>query len=150
MRDYIAAFVSLAIATNEIAELVGGPVDGIPAGPRVFGNKIPRRVIEAADTKHPPKMLVIRQGGGGAKSEILPICDRTVIALCYGETDEEAGAVLRAVDQRFIVLAREIHADVLIHHINPTGGPIPSVEPDLVWPAVAQSYTTKVDILEVA
>ena len=54
-----------------------------------------------------------------------------------------------AVDQRFTLLERETHDEVLIHHINPTGGPIPSVEPDLVWPVIAQSYTVKADILEV-
>lgn len=141
MRDLMAALRTVVLNTTEITELVGD---------RVFVNKIPRDTIEAADTHHPPKMLVLRQGGGGAKADILPLVDYTVISLCYGETDQEADKILRAVAQRFTLLLREIHDDVLIHHINPTGGPIPSVEPDLVWPAVAQSYTIKADTLEVA
>ena len=51
-----------------------------------------------------------------------------------------------------MLLDRELHSDgegdVLIHTINPTGGPIPNVEPDLLWPVIAQSYTVKADVLE--
>ncbi len=137
----MAGLVTACQATPEIFALVED---------RIWVNEIPRDVVEAADTRHPPKMLVLRQGGGGAKADIMPLVDSTVITLCYGETDHDADRVLRAVAQRFTLLLREVHADVLIHHINPTGGPIPSVEPDLVWPAVAQSYTVKADTLEVA
>ncbi|MCP4871636.1 MAG: hypothetical protein GY898_23245 [Proteobacteria bacterium] len=141
MRDLFKALLTMTQATPEIFALVED---------RIWINEIPEDVIEKADTREPPKMLVIRQGGGGAQEDILPIVDRTVITLCYGETDHEADRLLRAVAQRWTLLAREIHNEVLLHHINPTGGPIPSVEPDLVWPAIAQSWTTKADILEVA
>lgn len=117
---------------------------------RVYINEIPKAKIEAADTRQPPKILVLRQGGGGAKADRMPTVDVNVIALCYGETDHDANLVQSAVAQRFTLLTRETHNDVLIHHINPTGGPIPSVEKDLVWPAIAQSYTVKADILEVS
>lgn len=141
MRDLFAALKTVALADVNITGLVDT---------RIWVNEIPRKVIEAADTRHPPKMLVLRQGGGGAKADIMPLVDSTVIALCYGETDYDANQVVLAVAQRFTLLLREIWDAVLIHHINPTGGPIPSVEPDLVWPAVAQSFTVKADILEVA
>lgn len=130
----------MALGTTEITDLVGA---------LVFINEIPEEDIEAADTRQPPKMLVLRQGGGGAKADILPLVDRIVIAICYGETDYDANLVESTVAQRFTLLSRETFNDVLIHHINPTGGPIPSVEPDLVWPVIAQSYTVKADILEV-
>lgn len=134
------ALRSLALADSDIASLVQT---------RVYVNEIPAADIKAADTRQPPKILVLRMGGGGGKSDILPLVDSTIISLCYGETDLEADKVRRAVAQRFTLLTRETHDEVLIHHINPTGGPIPSVEPDLVWPVVAQSYTVKADILEV-
>lgn len=140
MRDFISALRTMATTTPAIVALVGT---------RLYVNEIPRKDIEEADTRHPPKMLVLRQGGGGGKTDLLPVMDVTVIALCYGETDFEAERVLREVSQRFILLNREIHDNVLIHHLNPTGGPIPSVEPDLVWPVIAQSFTAKADILEV-
>lgn len=131
----------MALGTTAITDLVDD---------RVYVDEIPEADIEAADTRQPPKILVLRAAGGGAKADILPLVDRTFIALCYGETKYDANLVQSAVAQRFTLLAREIHNDVLIHHINPTGGPIPSVEPDLVWPAIAQSYTVKADILEVS
>ena len=140
MRDLMVALRTVAINTNEIFSLVGA---------RIHVNEIPREEVEEADTRHPPKILVIRNGGGGAKQDVLPLVDSTVITLCYGETDEEADKVLRAVYQRFTLLMRELHEGVLIHHINPTGGIIPSVEPDLVWPVLAQSYTVKAGLLEV-
>lgn len=146
MRDVMAALLTMAMATPQIAALVQT---------RIYVNEIPRKIVEGlppldpTDTRQPPKMLVLRQAGGGSKADILPLTDTTIVALCYGETDHEADRVIRAVAQRFTLLSREQHADVLIHHLNPTGGPIPSVEPDLVWPAVAQSYTVKADVLEV-
>ena len=118
-------------------------------GKRVYVNKIPRKVIEAEDTRQPKKILVLRQTGGGAKADIMPTVNTTITALCYGPIDRDADELRRAVTQRFTLLDRETHDDVLIHYINPTGGPIPSVEPDLVWPAVAQSFTVNADILEV-
>lgn len=135
------ALQTVALGTPEIAGLVAD---------RVWVNEIPEEDIEAADTHHPPKMLVLRMAGGGGKADLLPLVDRTFIANCYGETDFEAERVQRAVEQRFVFLTREIVDGVLIHHINPTGGPLPNVEPDLVWPIVSQSYTTKADVLEVA
>jgi hypothetical protein len=115
---------------------------------RVYVNRIPKADIEAADTFHPPKMLVLRQAGGFGKRDLLPTDDSTITALCYGESDFEADELRRTVWERFVNLDRETHNDVLIHHINPTGGPIPSVEPDLVWPVIAQSYTVKADVME--
>jgi len=140
VRDLFKALRTMALATNEINGLVGS---------KIFVNAIPEDDIKKADTRQPPKMLVLRMGGGGAKADIMPIVDTTVIALSYGETEFEADAVRRAVEQRFTLLTREIHDSVLIHHINRTGGPIPSVEPDLVWPVIAQTFTVKADILEI-
>ncbi len=141
MRDLMIALKAVAIGTTEIFELVGN---------RVYTNEIPIEDVEAADTRHPPKMLVLRQAGGAAKQDLLPIMDPVINALCYGETDEEADKVFRAVYQRFNFLMREMHEEVLIHHINPTGGPTPSTEPDFVWPVIAQGFTVKADLMEVA
>jgi hypothetical protein len=135
------ALQTVAINTPEIFALVED---------RVYINEIPEDEIEKADTHHPPKILVIRQGGGGGKADRLVVVDRVIICNCYGETDYEAEQVQLAVEQRFTFLEREIVDDVLIHHINPTGGPLPNVEPDLVWPIVSQSYTVKANVLEVA
>ncbi len=140
MRDLFKALRTMALETTTINGLVGD---------RIFVNAIDEETIEAADTRQPPKMLVLRMGGGGAKADIMPVVDTNIIALSYGETDFEADAVRRAVEQRFTLLAREIHDSVLIHHINRTGGPIPSVEPDLVWPVIAQTFTVMADILEI-
>ena len=139
MRDLMRALRTLALGESDITDLVGT---------HVYVNSIPTSVIEDADTFHPPKILVLRQAGGSGSEDLLPTVDQSVNALCYGETDLEARKVRRAVYQVFKYLSREIHNDVLIHHINPTGGPIPSVDPDIVWPAVAQGYTVKADVME--
>ncbi len=141
MRDLMGALTTLVLADPTIAGLIAD---------RVLVNEIPEDVIAAAPVRRPPSILVLRMAGGGAKADLLPVVDTTVTALCYGRNDNKADELLRAVAQRFTLLSREIHADVLIHHINPTGGPIPSVEPDLVWPAVAQVFTIKAGLLEVA
>lgn len=140
MRDVMLALRTLVLAETNITDLIED---------RIYINKIPRADIEAADNREPPKILVLRMAGGSGKADIMPTFDLTIDALCYGETDFEADKLRRAVTQRFTLLSRETHDDVLIHHINPTGGPIPSVDPDLVWPAVAQSFTILADILEV-
>lgn len=135
------ALTSLCLADPTI----GGWYEG-----RVFTNEIPADVIEAEPTRHPRRMLVLRMAGGGAKADLLPLVDRTVNVISYGPDDYEAELGRLAVEQRFVNLSREIVDDVLIHHINPTGGPIPSTEPDLVWPAIGQAFTIKADLLEVA
>ena len=155
MRDLMGALRTLALADADILALIGTDFfyddkngEEVNANERVYVNRIPRPVIEAASTFHPPKILVLRQAGGFGNADLLPTESQSVNALCYGQTDQEADKVRRAVHQLFKYLSRETHDDVLIHHINPTGGPIPSVEPDLVWPAVAQSYTVYADVME--
>ncbi len=134
------ALRTLVLAESTITDLIDD---------RIYINKIRREVIEAADTREPPKILVLRMAGGTGKADTMPVVNITIDALCYGETDFEADELRRAVTQRFTLLSRETHDNVLIHHINPTGGPISSVDPDLVWPAVSQSFTILADILEV-
>lgn len=140
MRNLMRALRTIVLADTNINGLIED---------RVFVNAIPEKDIEAADTRQPPKMLVLRMAGGSDKADLLPLVDSSIDVLCYGETDFEADEVRRAVTQRFILLEREIHNSVLIHHINLAGGPIPSVEPDLVWPVIAQGFTIKADILEI-
>lgn len=143
MRDVMGALRTLALAESDITDLTST---------RVYVDEIPRAIVEAANTRRPPKMLVLRMGGGFGKADLLPVDDSAVITLSYGETRFEANKVRRAVWNIFVLLDREIHSDgesdVLIHTINPTGGPIPNVEPDLLWPVIAQSYAVKADVLE--
>lgn len=140
MRDVMGALRTMVLADSDVFGLVGD---------RVYVNKIPRSVIEDADTFHPPKMLVLRMAGGAGKADLLPIDQPTISTLCYGETDEEADRVRRGVWELFVAARRVTHDQVLIHHINPTGGAVPNVEPDLVWPVIAQTYTVLADVREV-
>jgi hypothetical protein len=117
---------------------------------RIWVNKIPRDEIEAASTFHPPKMLVLRMAGGAGKADLLPVDQPTITTLCYGETDEEADKVRRAVWELFVRSLRVTHDGVLFHDFIPTGGAIPNTEPDLVWPVIAQTYTVLADVREVA
>ena len=133
----MAALRTLALADASISSLVGT---------RIFVNRIPEAEVEAADTFHPPKMLVLRQSGGSGKADLLPTDDQNVTILCYGESDFEADTVRRVVWDRFVNLARETVSGVLFHHINPTGGAIPLVDPDIVWPAISQGFTVKADV----
>jgi hypothetical protein len=138
----MTALRELLLAESSVTDLVGT---------RVYINRIPRDVIEQQDTFHPAKMLVIRQAGGSGKSDTLPTEDSIVNVLAYGESDYEAEKVRRAVWQFFTLLDRsKSSTDVLFHHINPAGGAIPLVDPEIVWPAVAQAYAIKADVLEVA
>lgn len=141
MPDVFGALRTIGLTDPTISGLVES---------RVFVNKIPTDVIVAEDTRHPRKILVFRMAGGGGKADLLPVGDRGLSVLCYGENDYEADRVLRVVEQRFFTLSRELVDGVLIHHINSTGGPSPLVDPDIVWPAVRQPYTIKAQVLEVA
>lgn len=116
---------------------------------RVYVHRIPRAVIEAQDTFHPAKMVVLRPSGGFGKADLLPTDDSLVTVLCYGESDYQAGRVRRAVWQFFVELSRVKASDgTMIHHLNPTSGAVLLVDDQIVWPAVAQSYTVKADVLE--
>lgn len=138
MRDAIGALRNYLAAQPDISALVDT---------RVFVNRLPRETIEAEDTFHPRKMLVIRQAGGAGKADLLPTDDPTVTALCYGESDLEADSVRRAVWDNLVNLDRVTQDDVLIHHCNPTGGALPLRDPDIVWPAVAQNFSFKANVL---
>lgn len=134
MKDAIGALRNYLAAQVEITALVST---------RIFVNRLPREEIEAADTFHPPKMLVIRQSGGDGKADLLPTDRPTITVLCYGETDYEADRVRRQVWSKLSNLDRVRQDDVLIYNANPTGGPIPLVDPDVVWPAIAQSFSVQ-------
>ena len=138
MKDVIGALRNWIAAQSEVSALVGT---------RIFVNKIPRATIEAEDTFHPAKMLVLRQAGGAPKADLLVTDDQSVTVLCYGESDLEADSVRRAVWEKFVNLSRVRQDTVLIYHINPTGGAVPLVDPDIVWPAVAQNFTVKASVL---
>lgn len=141
MRDVMAAMRAITLADPAVTALVAQ---------RVYVNEIPESQIKISDTFHPPKMLVLRQSGGSAKNDLLPTDDQNVTILCYGENQKEADSVRRVIWTKFVHLARETEpvSGVCIHHINPTGGPIPLVDPDIVWPAVAQGFTVKADVKE--
>lgn len=143
MRDLMAALRTLALAEPSIAALVGT---------RVYVNRLPVEVIEAQDPFHPAKMLVLRQAGGEFERSLLPVTSTVVTAICYGESDFEADKVRRAVAQWLHTLLRDCEpvADVLIHDVITTGGPIPLVDPEITWPGVAQSYSVLADLYEEA
>ncbi len=138
MKDVIGALRNWIAAQAEVSTLVGT---------RIFVNRIPRATIEAEDVFHPAKMLVLRQAGGSPKADLLVTDDQTVIILCYGESDLEADSVRRAVWEKFVNLDRVRQDTVLLYHINPTGGPVPLVDPDIVWPGVAQNFSLKASVL---
>ena len=138
MKDVMEALRNWIAAQTEVSTLVGT---------RVFVNRIPRATIEAEDTFHPKKILVLRQAGGAPKADLLCTDDSTITVLCYGESDLEADSVRRAVWEKFVNLSRVRQNTVLFYHINPIGGAVPNVEPDLVWPAVAQNFSLKASVL---
>ena len=138
MKDVMQALLNWILDQAEVSTLVGT---------RGFVNKIPRATIEAQDTFHPQKILVLRQAGGAPKADLLLTDDSTITVLCYGEDDLEADSVRRAVWKLFVFLDRVLQDTVLIYHINPAGGPVPLVDPDIVWPAVAQNFSLKASVL---
>ena len=151
----MTAVLQILRDTQEIVDLLdeslnaSPPTTSLPADDRIFVNRIPREVIEDSDPHLPPKMLVVAQGGGAAKSDYLPLDSPSVTLLAYGETDFEADRLRRAAWARLQFLDREFVADVLIHAVNATSGPIPNVDPSTKWPAVAQTYSMQADISEV-
>ncbi len=138
MKDVMKALRNWIAAQSEVSDLVGT---------RVFVNRLPRATIEAEDTFHPSKMLVLRQAGGAPKADLLCTDDSIITVLCYGESDLEADSVRRAVWEKFVNLSRVRQDTVLLYHINPTGGAVPLVDPDIVWPAVAQNFSLKASVL---
>lgn len=115
---------------------------------RVYVNSIPETVIEAEDPRFPSKMLVLRQAGGSAKADLLPIENVSLTAFCYGEDDFEADKVLRAVVQFFLYFKRKVVDGVLFHHFTATGGTELLVDPDIVWHGVQQGFTFMADTKE--
>ncbi len=138
--DKWAALRTFVLADTEVFNLTEG---------RVYINEIPETIIEAQDPRNPAKMLVLGMAGGAGKTDLLPTENANVTALCYGESAFEADKVLRALIQLFLFAKREIIDGVLFHHFNATGGQTPLVDPDIVWPAVAQGFTFMADTREV-
>jgi len=132
MNDVMTALHDWVVSLPSVSALVDT---------RVYVNRVPRGTIEAADTFHPEKMLVLRQSGGQGKADTLNRDLPAINILCYGESDFEADRVRRAVWSEFVHMDRVRQGDVMLYDINPTGGPIPLVDPDIVWPAVSQSFT---------
>lgn len=138
MKDVMTALLNWLLAQASVAALIDT---------RGYVNRLPRAVIEAEDTFHPSKMLVLRQSGGAGKSDTMVTDDPTITVLCYGESDFEADRVRRAVWALFVALSRVTQDDVLIYHVNPAGGALPLVDPDIVWPAVSQNFSLKAAVL---
>ena len=132
MNDLFGAVRSWLAAQSEVTDLVGN---------RIFVNRIPRDVIEQQDTFRPEKMLVIGMAGGAGRADLQALDQPNLNILCYGETDLEADKLRRVVWDKFRLLSRVRESDVLIHHINPTGGPVFLRDPDIVWSAVTQQFS---------
>lgn len=147
------SMLTIARETSELVALLDEsltsdpPSTSLPSDERIFVNRIPKEVIEASDPRYPPKMVVLRQAGGGSKLDLSPIDVQTIDVLCYGESDREADRVRRAIWSRLTFLQRECVAGVLLHAINPTTGTIPNVDPEIKWPAVAQSFSVVADVV---
>lgn len=152
MRDVMGALKQLVLADDGVmGTLAESDGPGVPpAAERVFVNRVPRGFIESVDTHHPPKTVVLRMAGGVGKADLTALDSPTVTTLCYGESDLEADRVRRALWTLLVRAQRECVGDVLIHDAQTTGGPIPLVDPEIVWPAVAQSYTLTADVLDAA
>lgn len=152
MRDVMGALRQLVLADPGVMGVLAesdGP--GVPpSAERVFVNRVPRGFIEAVDTFHPPKTLVLRMASGIAKADLTALDQPTVTTLCYGESDLEADRVRRAAWDLLVRMERECVGDVLLHDAVTTGGPIPLVDPEIVWPAIAQSYTLTADVMDAA
>lgn len=149
-KDPMAALRSLVVDDIGVIALLDESTSEIASEARIYVNRIPEADIEAADTFHPPKMVVLRQSGGSSKIDTLPIEDLRINVLCYGESDFEADRVRRGVFKLFTHADRQRFGSVLIHHINAAGGPIPLVDPDIVWPAMSQAYTLQADTEDAA
>lgn len=152
MRDVMTSLREVVLATPSVMDVIAesDSPDLPPANERVFVGLIPANVVEASDTFHPPKMLVLRHAGGIAKADLTGIDQPTIDVVCYGEDHQQADRVRRAVWTRFVHLQRECVNDVLLHDLNPAGGPITSVASDTTWPAIAQSYTLTADVMDAA
>lgn len=151
MLDSMGALRSLVL-DSAVLDLLGESADVVDKhgktwakADRVFVNRIPDDLIAAADTYHPPKIVVLRQGGGSPSADELPREIERVVVLCYGESQYEADKVRLAVFQVFKYIQRQTFDSVLIHHLTKAGGPVPLSDPDIVWPAVSQAYTFMAD-----
>lgn len=134
--DPYAALRTLVLGDTEIVSLVED---------RVYINAIPESVIEAQDPRAPNKMLVLAKSGGAPKADRMPTRTIFINALCYGESDAECAKILHAVQSLFQFLHRETVDGVFFHDVTETGGEVPLVDPDIVWPAVAQGFSILAD-----
>lgn len=150
MMDSLQALRELILSEASIMDLLAESASDIAAADRVYRNEIPEAQVEAADTFHPPKMIVLRQAGGFGKNDTNPIDVPRYTILCYGESGHEADRLRRAVWSRLVHLDREVHGGLMIHTINPSGGVIPLVEPGIAWRAVAQTFTVRVNVEDAA
>lgn len=146
--DAMGSLRELVQGDATVLALLGESTSGYAAADRVFVNSMPQEFIADGDTFHPPKTIVLRHAGGPGKADLLPTEDLRVNVLTYGESDFEADRVRRAVYKLFKFTDRECISSVLIHNLNPAGGPVPLTDPDIVWPAMSQAFTLTADTEE--
>lgn len=132
MVDVIPALISFLKADAAVAALVGT---------RVFGAEVP-----AGETaSQPRKAIILRQGGGTSEDSYLPLGIPRIDLHAHGETPYEARRVRRAAHTALKALQREVitgvtDGDVLLHHLNASGGPVDLRFPETDWPVVIESW----------
>lgn len=146
LREFVQDDVTLMALLGESTAPEDSDGKTWAAADRVVVNRLPRKLLEASDTYHPPKMIVLRHGGGPPKADLLPTEDLRVQVLCYGESDFQADRVRRQLWTLFVNADRKCFGGVLLHRINVAGGPVPLVDPDIVWPAMSQAFNLKADV----
>lgn len=127
--DPIGALIAVATADSDTAAL---------AGAHIYGGELP-----AAVTKDMPlNALVLQPSGGPAPvAGYANVAKQRIDLFAYGATPFEADQLRRCAARAFRQLRRSIHADVLIHWIDPAGGYFAARDPDATWPRAFQSFS---------
>lgn len=152
MLSLMAALKRYVAQQHTVTDVMGESTSALTVEQRIYVNRIPRKHVKDNPMPfNPPKSLVLRMAGGSGETHTGTEHSLRVQVIAYGESDSEADKLRRAVADVFLLTNRYCGADgVMIHHINASGGPIPLVDRDIVWPAVSQAFTVLADLEDVA
>ena len=113
---------------------------------RIFGGGLPKDELDDM----PRKCITLRYSGGAERYETMWTVRPRIDIRSYGETDNEASKIDRAVFTALHDMVRVTQGTTLLHSAGLAGGPVMMTDPANGWPfifraAIINAHGTEVE-----
>ncbi len=131
IQDGLGALITYLKAQSAISSLIGT---------RVYGYKVPK----ADATSMPRKTLVIAHAGGIGESSRLDVFKWRFDFRCYGETELEAGIVLRTLRTELRDMEKNVTASTVLYSAEYSAGPFPFQDIKTEWISLVDTWLVRI------